>query len=215
MKGFLVSCATITGLMMIALGGVARANNLFINGNANAGKQKAAACAGCHGADGNSTNGQFPKLAGQHAPYLYAQLQLFKSGARKNAIMNSMAAGLSDQDMKDLAVYFSQQKETLGVADPKLVEKGKALYQGGDMASGIPACLGCHGPAGAGNPAAGYPKIAAQQPEYVVKQLKAYRSGERAEDDLARIMQGVAQHMTDAQIRAVASYVAGLHRVKD
>lgn len=214
MKVFLGSAGTITALIIASVG-VVHAANLFVDGHADAGKQKASACASCHGADGNSTNGQFPKLASQHAPYLYAQLNMFKSGARKNAIMNSVAAGLSDQDMKDLAVYFSQQKESLGVADPKLVDKGQALYRGGDMAKGIPACMGCHGPAGEGNPAAGYPDISGQQPEYVVKQLKAYRSRERNEDDLAKIMQGVAQNMTDAQIRAVASYVAGLHRARD
>ena len=213
-KRLLVCGALTTGLLM-ALGGLARAQDFFVDGHAGAGKTKASQCAGCHGSDGNSTGAQFPNLAAQHAKYIYAQLKAFKSGARKNSIMNSMAAGLSDQDMKDLAVYFSQQKESMGVADPKLVDAGQALYRGGDMSKGIPACSGCHGPAGEGNPAAGFPRFAGQHAQYVAKQLKAYRSRERDEDKLATIMQAVAQHMSDKQIRALASYVDGLHRAKD
>src|SRR5699024_229063 len=116
----------------------------FEGGDPQAGKQKAAACAGCHGADGNSPSEQFPSLAGQHASYLYEQLRLFKSGKRKSPIMQPQAAGLSDQAMKDLAAYFSSQTLRVGSASKALVEKGEHLFRGGVPATGVPACTGCH-----------------------------------------------------------------------
>src|SRR5699024_11710096 len=117
-------------------------------GNVEAGKAKSATCAACHGVDGNSPSGQYPNLAGQGAPYLFKQLQDFKSGARDNDIMKQMVKNLSEQDMKDLAAYFSAQQVKTGQADPKLVEQGRQLFRGGDLDKGIPACSGCHNPAG-------------------------------------------------------------------
>lgn len=130
----------------------ALATSVSAAGNAAVGKTKAAVCAACHGADGNSVNPQFPKLAGQNANYLVEQLQDFKSGKRRNAIMSGMAASLSEQDMQDIAAWFSSQTVQPGEANPSLVTIGQQIYRGGDRESGVPACLACHGPDGAGNP---------------------------------------------------------------
>lgn len=179
------------------------------DGDAAAGKQKSTPCAACHNADGNSTNGQWPKLAGQHAVYLVKQLQDFKATRRVNAIMNGMAAPLSEQDMQDLAAYFSSQTMTPGEADPALVDQGRDLYRGGNLNSGVSACAGCHGPTGQGNPAAGFPVLAGQHAEYIETQLKAFRSMQRANDP-GQMMRNIAAKMTDAEIQAVASYIQGL-----
>lgn len=171
-------------------------------------------CVGCHGADGNSPAAPNPHLAGQHAAYLLKQLTNFKSvdgkpAARDNAIMAGMVAGLSDEDMKNLAAYFSQQKLKPAVAkDEKLIAEGQKLWRMGDFSKGIPACAGCHGPAGAGLPAQ-YPALAGQLPEYTEDQLKKFRSGERANDP-EKMMRMIADKMSDQQIKAVAEYAAGL-----
>lgn len=181
----------------------------LVAGDASAGKEKAATCAGCHGADGNSANPIWPKLAGQHAKYLVKQLQDFKAGDRKNATMAPMAAPLSEQDMQDLAAYFSAQQIKLGEADPKLVDAGEKIYRGGNKTSGVSACMACHGPDGAGNPAANFPHLAGQHAAYIENQLKAFRSGERA-NDYGKMMRNIASKMTDHEIKAVASYIQGL-----
>ena len=178
-------------------------------GDPTAGKAKSAVCAACHNADGNSTVTQYPKLAGQSADYLVKQLQEFKSGARVNAIMVGMVAPLSPQDMEDLAAYFSSQQVARGAADPALAPAGEAMFRGGNLTSGVAACAACHGATGAGNPAAKFPALAGQHAEYVEAQLKAFRTMERA-NDAGQMMRGVAAKMTDAEIKAVASYVQGL-----
>ena len=179
-------------------------------GSADAGKQKSTACAACHGPDGNSANGQFPNLAGQHASYIYGQLKAFKSGDRKNAIMNGQAANLSDQDMKDLAAYFSSQTMKIGAANKDLVKKGENIYRGGDASKGLPACIGCHGPAGWGNAPAKFPRIGGQKPTYVVTQLQNYASGDRTTDPNG-MMRDIASKLSDDEMKAVASYVSGLY----
>lgn len=188
-------------------------------GNAEAGKAKAAVCAACHGPDGNSPSGQFPNLAGQGAPYLLKQLHDFKSGARVNAIMQGQVANLSDQDMKNLAAYFSSQTVHPGQADPKLVAQGEKLFRGGDPATGVPACSGCHNPAGQGVDAARFPALAGQHPEYVESQLRAFRAAGRGdlgsdvvtrENDPSKMMETIAAKLSDQQILAVASFVSGL-----
>lgn len=178
--------------------------------DAAAGKAASATCAGCHGMDGNSANPEWPKLAGQGAPYLIKQLHNFKDGERKNATMAPMAMGLSDQDMDNLAAYFSAQTMSQGAAEKDLVELGQKIYRGGNPASGVAACIGCHGPAGAGNPAAKFPRLAGQHAKYVEMQLHAFKSGER-NNDAGRMMRNIADKMTDKEIQAVASYVQGLH----
>lgn len=190
---------------------VAHAQTPLAKGNAKKGAKKAAVCASCHGKKGNSQNAQFPKLAGQNAQYVYNQLKAFKSGKRKNAIMKGMASSLSDQDMQDIAAYYSRQKMSVGAANPELVDKGQQLYLGGDPENGIPACAACHSPTGAGNPAAGYPHLAGQHAQYLATQLKAFRSGKRSGTDLAKVMDSVSNQLTDKQIKTVASYLQGLH----
>jgi cytochrome c553 len=179
-------------------------------GDAVAGKAKAAACASCHGADGNSANPDWPKLAGMHDKYLIKQLTNFKAGDRKNAMMAPMAAGLSEQDMADMAAFFSSQTQNGGKADPTLVKAGEKLYRGGNATTGVAACMACHAPNGMGNPQANFPRLAGQHAAYIVIQLKNFRSGERA-NDAGKMMQNIAARMTDAEMLAVASYIEGLH----
>ncbi|MGH8362068.1 MAG: c-type cytochrome [Gammaproteobacteria bacterium] len=175
--------------------------------NAAAGQAKSATCAACHGADGNSVSPQFPKLAGQSADYIVRELQRFKSGERKNAIMQPMAAPLSTQDMEDLAAWFSIQTVKPGEADPSLVKAGEAVYRGGDAESGVPACLACHSPDGAGNGPMLIPALAGQHAVYVVSQLQAFADGSRQ----SPMMDTIAARLTPAQMQAVASYIQGLH----
>ncbi|HEY9199864.1 MAG TPA: c-type cytochrome [Gammaproteobacteria bacterium] len=179
-------------------------------GDAAAGKAKAAACASCHGADGNSANPDWPKLAGQHDKYLAKQLANFKNGDRKNAMMAPMAMGLSEQDMADIAAYFASQTQNGGKADPAQVAGGEKLYRGGNATSGVAACMACHGPNGMGNPQANFPRLSGQHAAYTVIQLKAFRAGERA-NDAGKMMQNIAARMTDDEMKAVASYIEGLH----
>ena len=178
-------------------------------GDPAAGKAKSITCAACHNADGNSAITQYPKLAGQSADYLVKQLQEYKSGVRVNAIMAGMVAPLSPQDMEDLAAYFASQQIARAAADPALAPVGEAIFRGGNLSSGVSACMACHGPAGAGNPAAKFPAIAGQHAEYTEIQLKAFRAMERA-NDAGQMMRGVAAKLTDPEIKAVASYIQGL-----
>lgn len=171
-------------------------------------------CVACHGADGNSAIPANPILAGQGEQYLLKQLRDFKAtdgkpAARKNDIMGGMASTLSDEDMKNVALYFSQQKQKPSAAiDEKLVAAGQSLWRKGDFDRGIPACAGCHGPTGAGIPAQ-YPRLAGQYAEYLATQLKNFRTEERSNDP-ASMMRMIADRLSDKQIKAVADYMAGL-----
>jgi len=174
--------------------------------------QKIAAqvCAACHGADGNSALAGNPHLAGQYPAYLAKQLHDFKANKeRKNPVMMGMAAPLSADDVRDVSAYYASQKPKGGAAKSKeLVALGQKLYRGGNAATGVPACSSCHGPNGAGIPAQ-YPRIAGQLADYTVSQLKAFRTGERRNDP-NQMMRMVAAQMSDAEIAAVAEYIAGL-----
>lgn len=178
-------------------------------GDAAAGQAKAAVCIACHGPDGNSPNPLWPKLAGQHPSYIEKQLAEFKAGVRKNELMAPMALMLSEQDMANVAAFFSAQQQTPGVAAADQVELGEKIYRGGNSVTGVAACMACHGPSGIGNPAAKFPRISGQHATYLEKALKDFRSGARA-NDLNKMMQGVASKMTDQEIAAVAQYVQGL-----
>ena len=184
--------------------------NVLAAGDAGLGRAKAAGCAACHGEDGNSVSPEWPKLAGQGEAYIIKQLTNFKSGARQNAIMNGMAAALSEQDMADVAAFFASQKRKIGNTSKDLLTQGEKLYRGGNSASGVSACLGCHGPSGAGNPAAKFPSLGGQHATYVANQLKGFKAGARTNDP-NKMMQMVAAQMTDAEIKAVSEYVQGLH----
>jgi cytochrome c553 len=187
-----------------------------LQGDAEAGRKKAQVCAACHGPDGNSANPMWPKLAGQGKRYLISQLKAFKEGAKgprqgANAMaMYPMAAPLSEQDMADLAEYFSSQKVTTGSAADELAKKGAALYQGGNKDFGSAACIGCHGPGGSGNPAAGFPALAGQHATYTYNQLKAFHDGTRSGDPNS-MMRHMVRKMSDADMRAVAEYIQGLY----
>ena len=174
------------------------------------GQAAAVTCAACHGGDGNSAIAINPSLAGQHSEYITKQLMNFKSGERNNAIMKGMIATLAtDDDMKNVAAYFAAQKPRPGIArDQALVDEGRKIYRGGDGATGVPACMACHSPSGAGIPAQ-YPRLAGQMKEYTLAQLKAFRAGERANDSAA-MMRTIASKLSDKQMDALAEYVSGL-----
>jgi cytochrome c553 len=179
-------------------------------GNKEAGQAKSAACTACHGMDGNSANPEWPHLAAQHANYVVRQLKHFKAGERSNPLMTPMAMILSDQDMEDLAAYFSSQTQRpTGETEPSKLKLGERVYRSGNLASGVPACAGCHGPAGAGNPGAAYPRIGGQHATYAATQLRAYKSGTRATDPNT-MMRSVATRLSEEEIDAVASYLQGL-----
>jgi cytochrome c553 len=173
-------------------------------------------CAACHGADGNSVAAANPKIAGQFSEYLHKQLldykpQAGKKPARDNPIMTPMVANLSDDDVKSLAAYYAGQKLNPAVAtDKDLAALGQKIWRGGIPSSNVPACAGCHGPAGAGIPAQ-YPRLSGQFAEYTAAQLKAFREGARANDPNG-MMRGVAARMTEREIQAVSQYAAGLRQ---
>ncbi len=170
-------------------------------------------CAACHNPDGNSAVAANPKLAGQHADYLYKQLKNFKADGGKPAernspVMGGMVMAITDQDMKNVAAWYASQTQKGEQAKNPAIEAGQKLYRAGNAAKGMPACAACHGPAGAGIPAQ-YPRIGGQFADYTEAQLKAFRAGERANDP-NRTMRAVADKMSDAEIKAVADYIAGL-----
>lgn len=179
-------------------------------GDAAAGKTKSATCLACHGPDGNSPNPIWPKLAGQAPNYIKKQIADFKAGSRSDPLMTAMAAPLSDQDVADLAAYFSSQKQSEGAAAPEQVALGEKIFRGGNAATGVAACMACHGPAGLGNPAANFPRVSGQHAAYLEKALKDFRSGAR-KNDAGGMMSGVVARMTDGEIAAVSQYLQGLH----
>ena len=183
----------------------------LVNGSAEAGKNKAVSCGACHGADGNSVNPTWPSLAGQSATYIVDQLKAFKKGSRSNVLMNAQVLSLSDEDMADVATYFSEQPAApRAVADASLVDKGQAIYRGGNKDEGTPACMASHAPNGAGNPAASYPSLSGQYAIYTTAQLKAYASGERKSDGATKVMRDISKSLDEDDMVAVASYIQGL-----
>ena len=180
--------------------------------SADAGRTKSATCSACHGVDGNSVTPDWPSLAGQHTSYIVRQLKAFKAGDRVNVVMKPFADMLTDQDMADIAVYFSAQKPVPKGADPALVNLGQQIYRGGVPQRGIAACIACHGPSGDGNPLAAYPRISGQHATYVARTLGEYASGTRRSDlDLNQMMRNEASALSADEIKALASYVQGLN----
>ncbi len=198
-------------LLMAVIGmTLAMSTSLMAAGNIAAGKTKAVMCAACHGVDGNSPSDMFPKIAGQGEAYLVKQLMEFKSGVRSNAIMAPMVASLSDQDMADVAAYFSSKKVTPGAVSEDSLEAGQKIYRAGNKESGLPACMACHGPTGAGIPAAKWPALSGQHSAYVEAQLKLFADGTRSNDPNS-MMRDIASKMKAEEMKAVAAYIAGLH----
>ena len=195
-------------------------------GDAKAGQAKASACAACHGADGNPSDPQYPRIAGQSERYTAHQVALIASGQRGGmaVAMVPFVKDLSPQDMRDIGAYFATQKAGAGLADDTLItegaykgkkffEVGQPLYRGGDAARGIPACMACHGPSGGGNPGPAYPQIGGQMQDYTARRLQEYRTGTTTEKDpaLFNIMAQVTHALTDQEIQALATYLQGLH----
>jgi len=173
-------------------------------------------CSGCHGADGNSALPQWPKIAGQGEKYLVKQLNAFRTNnlakaGRVDPTMAGPAKGLTDAQIQDISAYFASQESKVGEADPKLVELGKKIYRGGDKERGLPSCMGCHGPTGAGNPAIGYPQLSGQWAQYTAKQLNDFKLEKRRNDGESRVMRDITSRMYAEEIKAVASYIQGLH----
>jgi len=184
-------------------------------GDISRGEDLSEPCAACHGADGNSTNPEWPNIAGQGERYLYEQLRAYQTGDRENAVMAGQVEDLDDQDMRDLAAYYaSLEPGVAGGVDPDLKDAGESIYRGGIPDKGVAACTACHGPAGGGMPGAGYPQVGGQHAQYTAEQLRKYRAGER-DTDRNRMMRDVAERLSDEEIQAVSSYISGLHKRSD
>ena len=227
MKHILSNALFSVGLAIIAQGAMA-------DGNATAGATKAAVCGACHGADGNSPAPTFPKLAGLGDKYLLKQLtdiqawDLEKDDVKKaktgRAVpeMTGLLANMSEQDLADIAAYYAGKAIQLSGSKKidvqvnsgikvDALELGERIYRAGNMTTGVPACTGCHAPDGIGNAPAGFPRLGGQHPEYIEKQLRAFRAGDRTNDGYQMTMRSIADKMSDAEIKAVANFIAGLH----
>jgi cytochrome c553 len=199
--------ASLLGAIILALSGLVSftANAADIE----AGKAKSAVCAACHGADGNSANAAWPSLAGQHATYIYKQLQDFKEGRRNDATMAGMVALLNDEDMKNVAAYFESQQPKAVAFDPDMIEMGENIYRGGITETSVAACMSCHSPSGKGNGPAGWPSLKGQHPEYLVLQMQNFKQGLRTNDS-GEMMRNVVVRMSDREMKSVAAYIAGI-----
>jgi len=208
-------------LTIICLVAAFTTNQSLASGDAAAGKSKVAVCAGCHGSDGNSMVASFPTLAGLGEKYLYRQLLAIQSNERVIVEMTGLLNGSSDQDLQDMAAYYdSQSRQIVGAQEITMIgysnpaeamALGENIYRGGNLETGVPSCSGCHSPAGHGNGPAGYPALGGQHAGYIESQLLKYRSGERASGANAKIMQGVAERLSNKEIKAVANYISGLN----
>ena len=198
-------------LLTLGVTGVAQAAGTALVGDAAAGQAKTVVCGACHGPDGNSMAPNFPKLAGQGDKYLLKQLHEIKDGKRQVLEMTGLLTNLSDQDLADIAAYYSSQKNSVGAADPALVERGQALFRGGDVEKGLPSCTGCHSPDGQGNAPAGFPHLGGQHASYIEKQLTDFREGDRTNDGDAMTMRTIAAKLSNKDIKALAQYIQGLH----
>ena len=199
----------------IALAVVLAGNQAMAGGDAEAGQAKAATCVACHGVDGNSAVPTFPKLAGLGHKYLLKQMKDIRDGRRPVALMAGQVDNMSDQDLADIAAFYDAQPRTGGMADPDKVALGRKVYLAGIAERQVPACSGCHSPTGNGNGPAGYPSLGGQHAEYIAGQLKMFRKGYedptgRTNGGEAKIMRTTAFRMSDMEIEAVASYIAGL-----
>ena len=210
-KHFAPALAALLALVVTAPAALAK-------GNADAGATKAAVCTACHGPNGNSANPEWPVLAGQGAAYITEQLKLFRAGHRNNAIMYPLAVALSDEDIDDLAAYFSRQTPAGGEADGATWQAGAALYRAGDRKRNIPSCTSCHGPVGLGNPGSGYPALRGQHATYTIKQLGDYaaearyvdQSGTKTKSKNGHMMTTIAKRLNAEDIKNLASYMQGL-----
>jgi cytochrome c553 len=197
---------------------VGQAMAAFEGGDPKAGSEKSALCQGCHGPDGNSPAGDFPRLAGQYSGYIVKQVKDFQAGHRaNNEIMAGMAATVASvEDAKDIAAYFASQKvakDPIIPPDQKLVAQGEKLFREGNATSGVYGCINCHGERGSGKSETitQFPRLGSQHRDYLIKELKDFREGKRANDP-AGMMGDIAKKLTDAEIHAVAEYLAAQPR---
>jgi len=173
--------------------------------------EKIVLCAACHGSQGISANADWPNIAGQHANYLLKELQDFKSGKTRNSPpMTPLMATLSEQEMIELAAYYSKMPVAENSTPVKYLKRGEQIYRGGDFAQKITACIACHGPKGTGNGQAGFPMLSGQHAQYTIGQLQLFKDGKRS-NDLNGIMQDISAHMSAEDMEAVAYYIQGLH----
>lgn len=184
-------------------------------GNAETGKTQAAPCGACHGQDGaTGLDGAYPNLAGQNQKYLLRQLRMIQAGAREIPLMAGQLNGKTEQDLADLAVYFSSLPSKLAQAegDDASIAMAARLFRGGNLQKNTPACAACHSPSGVGNAPAGFPLLSGQSPEYTIAQLTAYREGTRkTDDDYGGMMRDAAANLNDTEIRAMADFLRGVH----
>ena len=184
---------------------------LLAVGDPKSGESKVAVCSACHGADGNSVVGLWPSLAGQNEKYLLKQLRLVKSGDRVLDSMLGLLDNLDDSDLEDISAFYASQKNKVGQVEESKLELGRKLYYAGNLEKGVPSCSACHSPRGLGNGPAAYPLLSGQQPDYVAKALKDYRSGARINEDPSKIMAAIAYKLDDTEIEALSSFVHGLY----
>lgn len=219
--------------LLLALGALVLMPGANAEGDPDAGAEKVGVCAACHGQDGNSPVGDFPKLADLGEAYLYKQLQDIQAwdnaqgGAKATtgrAIpqMTGMLKGLDDQDLQDIAAYYSSQTMQLSGAQEMQVqvytgeqvnalELGEQVYRAGNPETGVPACAGCHSPTGQGNEPGGFPRLGGQHPKYIETQLRAFRAGDRTNDGDQMMMRMAAKNLSNAEIEALANYIGGLN----
>ena len=195
--------------LAVSFSATVQADGHKLKGDPVAGKARSATCVACHGADGNSYGPDWPHLAGQHANYIAKQVLAFQEGKRSDPTMSAMVAGISKNDIDDIAAFFASKAITTQEEknEIKIVAAGRTLYKGGNYYKGIPACAGCHSPTGAGNRPGVIPALAGQRVQYIIKSLKDFRSGTRS-NDTNSIMQNVAAKMSDNDIKVVAAYIA-------
>ncbi|MBD8492180.1 c-type cytochrome [Pseudomonas syringae] len=202
---------TLLASLLLTLGACASVQAAGLAGNAEAGQDKIAVCTACHGPDGNSPLASFPRLAGQGERYLLKQLREIRDGRRVVPEMTGLLNPLQDQDLADIAAWYNRQKPGVGAADPGMVARGQALFRGGRLEQGLPACTGCHAPDGSGNASAGYPRLGGQHADYIKKQLTAFREGQRVNDGDTQVMRTIAGRLSTQDIEALAQYIQGLH----
>ena len=219
---FVIVTIWLSVLMAVGQVQAASAPAEAIKGDPVAGEAKVAVCAGCHGTDGNSPVPNFPKIAGLGEKYLTKQLKDIQSGSRVIVEMTGLLDNSSEQDLKDMAAFYTSKAIQISGSKPQEVRinagikvdglvLGERIYRAGNLTTGVPSCTGCHSPKGLGNDPAGYPRLSGQYAEYIASQLRAFRGGERTNDGDSRVMRQVAEHMSDAEIDAVANYIAGLN----
>lgn len=199
LKTFVITCS----LLIIN-------TNIYAAGDPIVGKGKTALCSACHGTEGVSTTTVWPNLAGQHAEYTRKQLHDFKDEKRSDPQMSPMVTSLTDEDIDDLSAYYASLEVAHGEAEPENIIDGETLYRAGNPKTGLAACMACHGPGGAGNPAANYPSLSGQHADYTASTLKAFKAETRT-NDVKNVMRIISSKMTNEEIEAVSNYIQGLN----